>query len=423
MKLLILGRGGREHAMAWAFARSPQVKALHAAPGNPGIAQYATCHDIDPCDPLAVVELARRLAVDIVVPGPESPLVAGVGDALEEAGFPVFGPGRSGARLEGSKAFSKEFMARHAIATAPFDLCHTLDEAEEALGRRRPPYVVKADGLAAGKGAFILDTLNEALAVCRDLLVGGTLGEAGRTVVIEDHIAGTELTLLAVTDGRTVRLLPPSQDHKRIFDDDKGPNTGGMGAYAPVPWADETLLSRIEREIVVPTVEGLRRDEIPFRGVLYLGIMLDEARKPWVLEYNVRLGDPEAQVVLPVFGGDWAAVVSACCRGDLEGLEWPKAQGGAVGIVLASAGYPGPYEQGFPIENLDDLSGGHILVFQAGTARSASGQIVTAGGRVLTVVGLGEDLFSARDRAYEATRLVSFEGAHFRRDIARKAFI
>ncbi|QVL37269.1 phosphoribosylamine--glycine ligase [Aminirod propionatiphilus] len=423
MRVLLLGRGGREHALAWALARSPLVKALHAAPGNPGIADYATCHDIDPCDAPAVVELARRLSVDFVVPGPESPLVAGVGDALEETGIPVFGPGRSGARLEGSKAFSKEFMARHAIATAPFDLCRTLPEAEEALRKRRPPYVVKADGLAAGKGAFIVDTFDEALIVCSDLLVRKTLGDAGKVVIVEDHIAGTELTLLAVTDGKTVRLLPASQDHKRAFDEDRGPNTGGMGAYAPVPWADEALLDRIGREILVPTIEGLRRDAIPFRGVLYLGVMLDEAGKPWVLEYNVRLGDPEAQVVLPVFGGDWAAIVSACCQGRLEAMAWPQAQGAAVGIVLASAGYPGAYEQGFPIEKMDALSGGDILVFHAGTARNTSGQIVTAGGRVLTVVGLGEDLFSARERAYEATRFVSFEGVHFRRDIARKAFI
>ena len=221
----------------------------------------------------------------------------------------------------------------------------------------------------------------------------------------------------------TVRLLPASQDHKRAFDEDRGPNTGGMGAYAPVPWADEILLDRIEREILVPTIEGLRRDAIPFRGVLYLGVMLDDTGKPWVLEYNVRLGDPEAQVVLPVFGGDWASVVAACCQGRLETMEWPRAQGAAVGIVLASAGYPGAYEQGFPIEEVDALSGGNILVFHAGTARNTSGKIVTAGGRVLTVVGLGEDLFSARERAYEATRFVSFEGVHFRRDIARKAFI
>lgn len=421
--MLLLGKGGREHALAWSLSRSPLVGELHAAPGNPGIAQWATCHDIDPCDPAAVVALARNLAVDIVVPGPESPLVAGVGDALEEAGFPVFGPRQSGARLEGSKAFSKSFMARHGIATAPFDLCRTLPEARTALEKRRPPYVVKADGLAAGKGAFILDSFDEALSVCENLLVKGALGDAGDTVVIEDHIAGTELTLLAVTDGKTIRLLPVSQDHKRVFDDDKGPNTGGMGAYAPVPWADKALLRRIEGEILTPTVEGLKEDGIPFRGILYVGIMLDNERNPWVLEYNVRLGDPEAQVVLPIFDGDWAAVIDACCRGRLGEIVWPSSRGAAVGVVIASGGYPGSYNQGFPIEGIDTLSGNDFLVFHAGTTRNSAGKLVTAGGRVLTVVGLGKDLLAARDRAYEAARRIRFEGAHFRRDIGRKAFI
>lgn len=423
MKILILGRGGREHALAWSLARSPLVEALHAAPGNPGIAQWATCHDVDPCDPQAVVALAGELSVDIIVPGPESPLVAGVGDALEDLGFPVFGPGKAGARLEGSKAFSKSFMARHGIATAPFDLCTTVAEAQKALAKRSAPFVVKADGLAAGKGAFILDTYDEALAICRDLLDGETLGEAGKTVVIEDHIAGTELTLLAVTDGKTVRLLPPSQDHKRIFDDDKGPNTGGMGAYAPVPWADAALLERIDRDLLLPTITGLKEEAIPFRGVLYVGIMVDNKGKPWVLEYNVRLGDPEAQAVLPIFGGDWAAVVAACCEGRLGELDWPSPRAASVAVVMASDGYPGPCRKGDVIAGIDDIKGDQILVFHAGTAKNGAGQIVTDGGRVLAVVGLGDTLFSARDRAYEATRLVSFDGAHYRKDIARKAFI
>ena len=279
MKILLLGGGAREHAIAFALKKSEKVETLDAAPGNPGIARLARCHDIDPCDPASVLSLVEAIHADHVVMGPEAPLVAGVADTLREKGIPVFGPGKLGARLEGSKAFAKEFMKRHGIPTAPFDIASNMDQAETALRSRKPPYVVKADGLAAGKGAFLPDTLEEAREVCRSLLVEGELGEAGRVVVIEDFLPGTEITILAVTDGHTFRLLPSSQDHKRAFDGDRGPNTGGMGAYCPVPWANERLLETISRTIIEPTVSGLASEGIGFCGIIYAGLMIDREKK------------------------------------------------------------------------------------------------------------------------------------------------
>ncbi len=420
--VLVLGGGGREHAITWALSRSSLVGEIHCTPGNPGIGEFATLHDVDSCDPEAVLALVRKIGAELVAVGPEAPLVAGVADMLRDKGIPVFGPGKEGARLEGSKAFSKQFMARYGIPTAPFEVCTTLDAALRALADRHPPYIVKADGLAAGKGAFILKTEEEAREVCRDLLEKGTLGDAGRAVVIEDFLPGIEMTVLAVTDGKTLRVLPSSQDHKRAYDNDEGPNTGGMGAYSPVPWCDASLIERVTEQVLKPTVGGLAAEGIPFCGVIYAGIMLDEAGEPRVLEYNVRLGDPEAQVVLPAFPGDWGEVVSACCAERLSEMEWPEADRSAVGVVLASGGYPGPYRKGFPIRGLDAFDDDdEILVFQAGTCRGASGEILTNGGRVLTVVGLARDFAGARDRAYRAVSRIGFEEVHFRKDIGAKA--
>lgn len=422
MKVLVLGGGGREHAITWALKRSAFVDELHCAPGNPGIGQLAVLHDVDPCDPVKVLDLVKELGVDLVAVGPEAPLVAGVADRLREAGVPVFGPGTDGARLEGSKAFSKNFMARWGIPTAPFAVCQTMEEAQSAISSREAPYIVKADGLAAGKGAFILKSEEEALEVCRDLLEEGTLGEAGRTLVIEDFLPGIEMTVLAVTDGKTIRVLPSSQDHKRAFDNDEGPNTGGMGAYSPVPWCDNDLMERVRKLVLEPTVKGLASDGIDFCGVIYAGIMLDAEGNPRVLEYNVRLGDPEAQVVLPAFPGDWGQVVLACCEGRLDEVPWPEAEEVAVGVVMASGGYPGKYPKGLPIEGLEAFSNeGEVLVFQAGTAESSGGKVQTNGGRVLTVVGIDADFARAREKAYQALSQIRFEGVHFRKDIGNKA--
>lgn len=422
MKILLLGGGAREHAIAWALEKSERVEALDAAPGNPGIARIAPCHDIDPCDPVAVLDLVERVKADHVVVGPEAPLVAGVADALREKGIPVFGPGMSGARLEGSKAFSKQFMDRHGIPTAPFDIVTNMVEAEKALRSRTAPYVVKADGLAAGKGAFLPETLEEALTICSSLLIEGDLGEAGRVVVIEDFLPGTEITILAVTDGRTVRLLPTSQDHKRAFDGDKGPNTGGMGAYCPVPWADESLLDTIFDTILEPTVRGLAVEKIDFCGVIYAGLMIDQEKKCRVLEYNVRLGDPEAQVVLAAFPGDWAEVVEACCAGHLDSVAWGQPVDSAVGIVLASGGYPGKYAKGHQVLGIDQAEAIEgVLVFQAGTSMDPKLGLLTSGGRVMTVVGVASTLALAKAKAYEAVSKIGFADAFYRTDISAKA--
>lgn len=420
MKVLVLGSGGREHALLWALSRSPERPDLLVAPGNPGMEPLATRLDLNPCDPQEVLAASRTQGVDLVVVGPEAPLVAGVADRLREAGIPVFGPGASGARLEGSKVFSKEFMGRHHIPTSSFDRCTDLASCAEALDRRRPPFVVKADGLAAGKGAFVLPTREEAEEVCRRLLEDRSLGDAGSTVVVEDFVEGFEITALAVTDGTAIRLLPLSQDHKRAYDGDRGPNTGGMGAYAPVPWGTEELVARIQREVLEPTLEGLRAEGIPYCGVLYAGLMLAPDGGLSVLEYNVRLGDPEAQEVLPVFGGDWLDLVLHCLRGDLASYPWPKPRGHALGVVLASEGYPEAPRTGDPLEGTEPFDDGTSLVFHAGTGRD-QGRLVSRGGRVLTVVGLGESLEQARDRAYRRLERIRLEGSFFRTDIGHGA--
>jgi phosphoribosylamine--glycine ligase len=345
MKVLLLGGGGREHTLAWALHKSPRISSIYCAPGNAGIGEIATLYDMDPTQGEEVLSLAKEIDPDFVVIGPEGPLVSGVADLLRSSGFPVFGPGGEGARMEGSKAFSKSFMARHGIPTAPFNICTTMEQARKALEKRTPPYVVKADGLAAGKGAFLLDSLEEAEKTCEYLLELQGLGEAGKTVVIEDFLPGWEVSILALTDGKTVHLLPPSQDHKRAFDGDKGPNTGGMGAYTPVPQLSEDMLKQIREKIILPSVEGLRKDAIPFCGVLYGGIMISQG-KPYVLEFNVRFGDPEAQVVIPALDVDWGHVLHACATQTLEEISWPSRSDAVAGVVLASGGYPGAYEKG-----------------------------------------------------------------------------
>jgi phosphoribosylamine--glycine ligase len=427
MKILILGGGGREHAVVWALARSGLAPELHAAPGNPGIAGIGETHPLDPCDAGAVVALAKRLRAELIVPGPEAPLVAGVADTLREEGFPVLGPGRSGARLEGSKAFSKRFLDRCGIPTAPFDVCADMAHVEAALAGRSAPFIVKADGLAAGKGVFVCADREEARAAAEGLLAGG-LGEAGRTLVIEDFLPGRELSVLALIDGKTARLFPESQDHKRALDGDRGPNTGGMGAYAPVPWVDETLLDRIREDVFGPVLRGLEREGIDYRGILYAGLMIDRDGTIRVLEFNVRMGDPETQAILPILPWDLGEAALACASGDLKSLpEATRPTRSACCVVLAGKGYPESSSSGLPVEGLDpgrdgELHGGTgVLVFHAGTRRDASGTVVTAGGRILSVVGVAEDFEGARCRAYDRISSLSYAGMRFRTDIAAKA--
>jgi len=422
MKALVLGAGGREHALVYALKKSSFVDEVIAAPGNGGISKMVEVFPLNPVNSKEVLELVLTQKVDIVVIGPEAPLVAGVADMLRKEGIKVYGPGRAGAMLEGSKAFAKRFMNDCRIPTAPFDVCSSFDKALEALKKCTPPFVIKADGLAAGKGAFIIDDTTEARNILDQLLVKGVLGEAGRTVVIEEFLAGCEITAMAITDGRTYRMLPLSQDHKRAYDSDKGPNTGGMGAYSPLPQVDDTLKAKIEDEVVKPTVEGLKRKGIDFRGTIYEGLMIHED-SPYVLEYNVRFGDPEAQVVIPICDVDWGRIFVSCAGGNLEESALINAARSGVGVVMASGGYPDKYETGYPIEGLDALEGrDDVIVFHSGT-RMEGGKFLTNGGRVLTVVGLADDLKEARDKAYRAISSITFKDAHYRRDIAWQAFV
>lgn len=420
MKILVLGGGGREHAVVHAFSKSKLKPELHCCPSNPGIEKLAACHKGDPCNPAEMTALAKKIGASLVFVGPEAPLVAGTSDALREAGIPVVGPGSSGARLEGSKAFSKQFMKTYGIPTSAFDCCTDLESCKKALEKRSAPYVVKADGLAAGKGAFLPDTFEEAMDVCRMMLEQKKLGGAGDVIVIEDFVPGVEMTVLALTDGKTVRILPSSQDHKRVFDGDKGGNTGGMGAYSPVPWVDEKLIQKVTDEILTPTLAGLKSENIPFCGVIYAGLMVKPDGELSVIEYNVRLGDPETQVVLPAFGGDFAEVALACAQGRLAEVEWPGAVRTALGVVIASGGYPDAFEKGFAIAGLDEEMP-DTFVYHAGTAFGADGEIVTSGGRVLTVVGLADDLRKAKELAYARAEKISFKNAHYRKDIGDKS--
>lgn len=422
MKALILGSGGREHALLYSLKKSRVITEAIAAPGNGGISEMCPLFPLNILDAKEVTDLARSQKIDLVVIGPEAPLVAGVADALRHQGILVYGPGKEGAKLEGSKAFAKNFMKRQNIPTAPFDVCSDLDEAKKALVKRTPPYVIKADGLAAGKGAFVVSEMKEAEKIASELLVERRLGEAGQTIVVEDFLKGYELTAMAVTDGKTYRMLPLSQDHKRAFDGDEGPNTGGMGAYSPLPQVSKLLINRIEREIIAPTVEGLKAEGRDFIGTIYAGIMVHDG-DPYVLEYNVRFGDPEAQVVLPICDVDWGDLFTACCSGTLDEFGEIKAKTTAVGVVMASGGYPDSYEMGYPIEGLERLKDREdVLVFHSGT-KKAEGKFFTDGGRILTIVGLADDLRQAREKAYHAVSSITFRNAHYRRDIAWQAFV
>ncbi|MDR1510974.1 MAG: phosphoribosylamine--glycine ligase [Synergistaceae bacterium] len=417
---LVLGGGGREHAIARMLSESRATGRVHCAPGNPGIAALAETHALDIRDGTAVTDFCLSHDIDLVVIGPEAPLTAGVADALRGAGIPVFGPGRDCARLEGSKVFAKSFMKRHGIPTAPFDICRALGECERAIERREPPYVIKADGLAAGKGVFLPEHKAEALGICRELLEGRALGDAGRAIVLEDYLPGRELTVFAVTDGKSYRVLPPSRDHKRIYDGDKGPNTGGMGAYSPVA-LPAGLMDKVADEVLKPTLSGLAAENVPYRGVIYMGLMLREERdgvKISVVEYNVRFGDPEAQAVLPLLSGDFGLLALKTALGELEECPETVFSGHALCVVLAAGGYPGEFKRGAEIFGLDrDAEFEGTYVFHAGTAVNGEGKIVSNGGRVLAATGVGPTFESAKERAYARASAIRFDGMYYRRDI------
>jgi phosphoribosylamine--glycine ligase len=414
VKVLLLGGGGREHAIAWKLAQSPRLTKLWAAPGSDAIAAHAQCLALDPLDPIAAAAFIRANGVELVFVGPEAPLAAGVSDAARAAGALVFGPSRSASRLETSKAFAKEFMARHGVPTARSRACATAAEAKAAARTFDGRCAVKADGPAAGKGVVVCGSVAEAdLAV--DALAATT---AGRTLVVEERLEGPELTVMLMTDGRASAVLALSQDHKRLRDGDAGPNTGGMGALAPAP-LDKNIWRAIENDVLAPTLAGFAASGIDYRGALYVGIMLTPDG-PKVLEYNARFGDPETQAVLPLLDADLLALAADCAAGKLVSGILPVHPGACVGITLASPGYPESPRTGAELD-LSGVSGSDdVLIFHAGTKKTPSGW-EASGGRVLTVVGRGVDLAAARARAYAAVDRLKIPGLHYRRDIGAKA--
>ncbi|MCQ4044115.1 phosphoribosylamine--glycine ligase [Streptantibioticus rubrisoli] len=413
MKVLVIGGGAREHALCRALSLDPDVTSLHCAPGNAGIAEIAEQHPVDVLDGEAVADLAARLAADLVVVGPEAPLVAGVADAVRARSIPCFGPSREAAQLEGSKAFAKDVMAAAGVPTARSYVCTTGEEVDAALAAFGAPYVVKDDGLAAGKGVVV----TEDLAAAREHALA-----CGR-VVIEEFLDGPEVSLFAITDGTTVLPLQPAQDFKRAYDADQGPNTGGMGAYSPLPWADAKLVDEVMATVLQPTVDELRRRGTPFSGLLYAGLAIT-SRGVRVIEFNARFGDPETQVVLARLKTPLASVLLNAATGRLDEeppLRW--SDGAAVTVVIASHNYPGTPRTGDPIEGLEAVASSdpHTYVLHAGTKRDAEGRVVSAGGRVLSVTATGSDLAKARERAYAGVELIHLDGSHHRTDIAKAA--
>lgn len=421
MNILVIGSGGREHALAWKIAQSPRASKVFIAPGNAGCAEVGECVDLDPANIPNLLRWAREHQIDFVVPGPEAVLVEGIVDAFRASGIKIFGPTKAAAELEGSKIFAKHLMRRHGIPTADYAVFDQYRAAEAYLaGRQDGPLVVKADGLAAGKGAIVCANHDEARQALRRCMIEKEFGEAGARVVIEELLRGEEISVMALTDGKTIAPLASAQDHKRVFDHDEGPNTGGMGAYSPVPFMTPDLLDTVIERILVPTVHAMNEEGRRFRGLLYAGLMVGPAG-PRVLEFNVRFGDPETQVVLMRLESDLLSLLEAVVDGTLEEMELRWREEAAVCVVMASAGYPGPYEKGVEITGLEKAARRpSIQIFHAGTQKKRD-RIVTSGGRVLGVTALGKDLSDAIEAAYAAVGDIHFEGAHFRRDIGQKA--
>lgn len=420
MKILVIGGGGREHTLTWKLSSSPLVDKIYAAPGNAGIAEMAECVRINVDDLTSLADFAQKNSIDLTVVGPELPLTLGIVDEFERRNLKILGPKKEAAAIEGSKVFAKEFMKKHHIPTASFKIFDNPDEACNFIKSSVMPLVIKADGLAAGKGVVIVEDEASAISTIQNIMVDKVFGEAGSRVVVEDFLEGVEMTVLAFTDGETIYSMPTSQDHKRIFDGDQGPNTGGMGAYAPTTIADERLMKRVYDEILEPTIAGLQNEGKTFKGILYAGLMLTEIG-PKVMEFNCRFGDPETQVILPLLKTDLAEIFFSIVDGELslQDVEWNDNY--AVCVVLASAGYPGQYEKEKEIFGLNKFKGVQdVVVFHAGTKREG-GRIFADGGRVLGVTATDRSMEKAIQKSYGAIEKIRFEGMQFRRDIGQKA--
>lgn len=419
MKILVVGSGGREHALCWKIKQSVLVKELFCAPGNGGTAQLGTNIPIKAEDIDGLVNFCKEKKIDFVVIGPEAPLNLGIVDRLEELGIKAFGPNKKAALLEGSKSFAKAIMKKYGVPTADYEEFTDFDTAKRYIEKKGAPLVVKADGLAAGKGVYICKTEDDAISATKQILIDRIFGEAGNRIIIEDCLEGEEASFLVFTDGEYIIPMDSSQDHKRIFDNDEGPNTGGMGAYSPAPVVTQEVFDRVMNKIIYPTIKGMNEEGTPFKGVLYAGLMIKDG-EPYVLEFNTRFGDPEAQPLLFRIKNDIVPVLMGCVDGYLknEYLLWEEKS--AVCVVMASGGYPGSYEKGFEIKGLSEIDDEDVYVFHAGT-KLVDGKIFTDGGRVLGVTARGEDIKDAINRAYKACEKICFKNMHYRKDIGRRA--
>jgi len=419
MNILVIGSGGREHALCWKIKKSPKIKDLYCMPGNGGTRECAVNVDTNMLDHDAVKDFCIQKQIDLVVVGPEVPLSRGITDVLEKAGIKVCGPSYAASRLESSKIFAKELMGRYNVPTASFRIFDDAGKAEEYIREIGAPVVVKADGLAAGKGVIVAGTVAEAVQTVKSMLEDKIFGAAGNKIIVEECLVGEEASVLVMTDGENIVPLVSSQDHKRAYDGDKGPNTGGMGAYSPAPVVDGDLFNEIISKAVRPVIDGLREEGTPYKGVLYAGVMVTKDG-PKVLEYNVRFGDPETQAIIPRLKTDLVELLYQTARGDLSGVELEWDERDCVAVVLASGGYPGAYEKGKSISGLKNAENDSTIIFHAGTTLQGN-DLVTSGGRVLSVVGLGKDIKKAALAAYEGVEKIQFEGMMYRKDIGHRA--
>ncbi|MCX9154581.1 phosphoribosylamine--glycine ligase [Niveibacterium sp. 24ML] len=419
MKLLVVGSGGREHALAWKLAQSPRIQMVFVAPGNAGTAREANLENVPITDIQVLIDFVKHEQIGLTVVGPEAPLAAGIVDAFRAAGLPVFGPTKAAAQLESSKDFAKQFLVRHKIPTAKYQTFSDAAQAHAYVDAEGAPIVIKADGLAAGKGVVVAMDLAEAHAAIDMMLVGNKMGDAGARVVIEEFMQGEEASFIVMADGRHALALATSQDHKRLKDGDEGPNTGGMGAYSPAPVVTPEVHARVMREVINPTLAGMAADGLPYTGFLYAGLMIDGEGKPRVVEFNCRMGDPETQPIMARLKTDLVDLVEAALAGKLNEVETEWDRRVALGVVLAAGGYPDDPKKGAVINGLEHQTD-DVWVFHAGTAEQ-DGQVVTAGGRVLCVTALGDSVREAQTRAYEAINKISFEGMQYRKDIGFRA--